>query len=499
MKTNKIKSNPSGIKQTGAIVTGKLVALLASFTMPLFLTRYLTKSDYGIYSQFLLVISFCTTFFSMGVQSNLFYFYPIATYEKRRSIISNTFILLFVFALISISLLIIPSIGRFLVGDEELFKYQSFIVAGILLTMPVNIIEPLYVVRNDYITSIIYPPLEVILRVVIIIILVLVISGLNSLFIGIIISASLSLIFAFVYSYKDFGRINSLRGLFNVKIAKEQLEYAIPFGIAVGLNAIAQKFDKLVCISYLTTSDYATYAIAFFGIPGLQQIYNSMSQVYLIKMVKEYQNNNYTGIADIYKSLVAKTYSFTIPALLIVMLYAKKIIILFFTTNYSDSVPLFQVYLFSFLFVMLGSGLILRAMDKTKYTFNSYLISSIITIPTTYILIRNFSIWGAMCGSLLSIILPKIFMFNKEIKLVNSSVSKFYPWKKFVMILLISITSLTPFILVEYYYSINVGLSIILAIIYLFIVSILELKFEVFVFEKSYVKSKIKKIFLKRR
>jgi len=275
------------------------------------------------------------------------------------------------------------------------------------------------------------------------------------------------------------------------------LHYAIPFGLAVGFSVIAQKFDKIVCISFLTTSAYATYTVAFFGVPGLQQFYTSISQVYLIQMVKEYQNKNIKGISDIYKSLVSKTYSFTIPALMIVTLYAKKIVVFLFTDKYSDSVPLFRVYLVSFLIVMLGSGLILRAMDKTKYTFISYLLSSIVTIPSTYFLIKYFNIWGAMCGSLVSIILPKIFMFFKEIRLVNSNIIKFFPWKKFTIISLISTISIIPFLLVEYFFTYGIVITILLVIVYLFFVSVLELKFEVFVVDSSLVKSKLNDVVLR--
>lgn len=495
MKHNK----PSNAKQSGAIFTGKIMALIASFMMPFFLTRYLPKSDYGIYSQFSVVTAFCTSFFSMGIQSNLYYFYPTASTNKRKSLVSNTFILLILFSLVSISLIIIPGISRYIIGDESLLLYKGFIIIGIVLLMPLNIIEPLYVVRKDFITSVFYPPSEVVIRIVIIIGCALLFSGLNSIFLGVLITAFATLIFAIFYVSRDIGKLNSFRELVSLKIAKEQLHYAIPFGMAVGLNVIAQKFDKLVCISFLTPAAFATYSIAFYGIPGLQQLYSSISQVYLINMVTEHKNRNIKGISDIYKSLVTKTYSFTIPAIFIVALYAKKIVIFLFTANYSDSVPLFRIYLLSFFFIMLGSGLVLRAMDKTKFSFNAYLISSLITIPSTYFMIKYFNMWGALIGSLISIIFPKIFMIIKEMKLLNSNIINFYPWKKFAIIFLISLISIIPFLLIEFFLDYGIILVILFILVYLIIVSILEMKYNVFIFENQIVKSKINKLILKVR
>ena len=492
-----MQNKPGTTKQTGGIFVGKVIALLGSFIMPVFLTRYLSKSEYGIYSQFFVVVTFCTSFFSMGIQSNLYYFYPTASSQIRKSLVSNTFIILVLFSLVSIGLISIPEISKYLIGQEHLIIYKGFIMIGILLFMPMNIIEPLYVVRKDFLTSMFYPPAEVLLRLVTIISCVILITGLNSVFYGALISALFCLIFTLFYINKDIGKFKSFSELVNLKVAKEQLAYAIPFGLAVGLNAIAQKFDKLVCISFLTPAAFATYSIAFYGVPGLQQFYSSISQVYLIKMVTEYKNNNTKGISDIYKSLVTKTYSFTIPALFIVTLYAKKIIVFLFTANYSDSVPLFRAYLVSFLFIMLGSGLILRAMDKTKYSFNAYLLCSIITIPSTFFLIKYFNIWGALCGSLISIIFPKVFMLFKEVQLLNTSILKFYPWKKFAVIFLISGISLVPFLILEVSLTYGFVISMLLAAVYLIIVSILEIRYEVFALDSSHVKSKINEIILK--
>ena len=34
------------------VAVGKLIAMVCNFVLPIFLTRFLSKSDYGLYSQF---------------------------------------------------------------------------------------------------------------------------------------------------------------------------------------------------------------------------------------------------------------------------------------------------------------------------------------------------------------------------------------------------------------------------------------------------------------
>ncbi len=473
-------------KQTIAIMTGKIIALLATFSLPLFLTRFLTKYEYGIFSQFYVVVSFCIMVFCMGIQSNLYFFYPTANKEVRKSLIVHTWIFLLFFSILAIGLINVPVIGKYMIGDGDLNQFKALIIIGILLLMPVNMIEPLYVVKNDNITSMLYPPAEVMLRLSFIICFALIRHNLYSILIGVLFAALICFSFVTHYSLKDI-KIREIKKMINLDLAKKQLKYSIPFGMALSLNTFALQLDKIICISFLTPAAFATYSIAFYGIPGVQQIYNSLSQVYLIKMTLKYQENKLQDITDIYKSLVSKTYSFSIPAILLVSLYARRIITLFFTNAYIDAVPLFRTYLFTFLIFMLGAGLILRATDKTIISLKSYFYSCLITIPLTYILIKNFGMWGGMTSAMLSIILPKTLQLRHEMKLIKSNIIKFFPWRTFSIIALISCISLVPFAAIEFLVDYGPITMAFLGLAYLAIVSWFEIKYNVFVFDSAQV------------
>jgi O-antigen/teichoic acid export membrane protein len=440
---------------------------------------------------------FSTLFFGLGIQSNLYFFYPAATQQKRKILVFQTLVLLIILSILTISFLYFSYFRKILIGSGELNNYTPFIMIAIFLLMPINIIEPLYVLRKDIRTSIFYPPAEVILRVFLVIICLFFRPGIKSVLTGVIISTFICLIFVLIYIFKEAAVKNSGNQLINFKVAKEQLAFSLPFGLAVSLNTLSQRFDKIICISYLTSSAFATYSIAFYGIPGIQQVYESLSQVYLIKMTEKHNEGKLLDILSIYKSFVAKTYSFTLPAIMIASLYSQKIIILIFTDKYMDAVPLFRVYLFSFLFFMLGAGLILRATGRTKKTLKSYLYASIITIPATFFLVKYFNTWGAMGGALFSMILPRIGMLLMEIKIMECDIIEFFPWRKFAIILLISSLSIIPFIFLEYLFTYSIIMTVILGLLFLLIVSALEMNFGVFVLESSVIKEKVTNIAMK--
>lgn len=469
-------------KQTAAIMAGKIIALVATFAMPLFLTRFLSKSEFGLYSQFYILINFLTIIFSLGIQSNLYYFYPKASEQKQKSLIVHTVILLLIFTLVAIGLVNVPLLNKYLVGQGELINYTMFISLGVLFLLPVIIIEPLYVARVDNLTSVFYPPAVVLSRLMFVIGFAVIWQSLNSVMFGIISAGFVCFLFVMFYALRGIEPAN-VRKYIDFELAVKQFKYSWPFGLALVLNTLALQFDKIICISFLAPAAFATYAIAFYGIPGVEQVYQSLSQVYLIKMAEKHHENKPAEISEIYKSLVTKTYSFSVPAIVLVSLYAERIIVLFFTAKYVDAVPLFRIYILSFLVFMLGAGLILRATDRTILSLKAYFFSSILTIPLTYFLIKNYGIWGGITSAMVSIILPKTIQLRYEMKLVESNVFTYFPWRKFMLIAVISTTAIFPFVLIEYFFDYGNFLVVFFGLVYLLIVSLVEMKYGVFVFD----------------
>jgi O-antigen/teichoic acid export membrane protein len=489
-ETNSVKMSGMA-KQTAAIMAGKIIALIATFAMPLFLTRYLTKFEYGVYSQFYVIINFCIIIFSLGIQSNLYFFYPKATEKERKSLIVHTILYLLIYTLVAIGLINVPFLGKYLIGNGDLVDYKVFISVGILFLMPLVVAEPLYVAKNDNVTSVIFPPVEVLLRLFFVIGFALYWHSLNSVMLGIIFAGFSCFVFVMIYSLKGIN-LSGIRDVIDFNLAKRQLKYSWPFGLALILNTLALQFDKIICISFLEPAAFATYSIAFYGIPGVEQIYQSLSQVYLIKMSAKHHENKPNEISEIYKSLVTKTYSFSIPAIVLMSLYAKRIIVLFFTSKYVDAVPLFRLYILTFLVFMLGAGLILRATDRTTYSLKAYFYSSLVTLPLTFFLIKYYGLWGGLISAMVSIMLPKVVQLHYEMGLLKSNVFSYFPWKKFMTIALISFVTIIPFVLLEYFVAYSDVYMAFLGAIYLLIVSLLEIKFEVFVFDNISIGSIVK-------
>lgn len=481
----KIKKVSEG-KQTFWLAFGKILALLANIAIPLFLTRVLNKDEYGFYSQFNTVLYFLVGFFSFTMASNLYFFFPTIKESKKRVIIFQTILFLVISSSLSAIFIYIPYISDFIMGSESLRQYKIIIYFLTIILIFTDVIQPLYVVKKDIKISIWFPAIQIILKAFLIIVFFLIIPGIQSIINAIIVSSFLIALIVLRYVIKTVKKLPG-KHLLNKTIAIDQLKYNLPIGVAVSLKTFAQRFDKLISISLLSTSAYASYAVAFFGIPGIKQIYSSISQVTVVSMAKSFEDGDVSEALSSYKKMVVKNLSFSIPVILGVCLNARQIIIFLFTDKYADATILFQMHLFSIVFVMLGEGLIMRASGNTKFYSRIYMLLLPVILPSTYFLVKYFGSMGAMSGSLISIILPRLFLIRKEIQITDSTLRTFFPWKRMSGIILVSVLSLIPFAFLKSISGNNIFFILFILIMYLIFVFFIEIKLNIFIIDKERV------------
>ncbi|MEA4918559.1 lipopolysaccharide biosynthesis protein [Proteiniphilum sp.] len=466
-------------KQIIAVFLGRIVAMICTFLIPLILTRIMPKSEYGVYQIFYTIMLFSVSFFGLGIHSNLYYFYPIAKdSEKRKIYISSVFIILFLIAILTLFLFFIPYIKRIFLGELEDRNMQFLLVSCIVLLIPTNIIDSFIVVKNKTFLNLFYPPFENILKVISIVGFYIFNKNVISVAYGFLFYSLLKLLFSFILVAKDLT-LKSIR----FEYIREQLEYGIPFGIAVSIKTLTQRLDKLILINSVSASAYASYSVAFFGIPGITILFDSFSRVLIIRLSELLHSSEVDEAHKLYKKLIAKTASITIPLLFLVYFLSSDIIAVIFTNEYLDAIVFFQVYLITIFLLMFCPGLILRAAGKTRSTMRIYLYSSLITIPTTVMLIKLFSSYGAIVSSVISLLIPTVIILNSERKLLSKTIKEFLPIRDIVVHMIISIAGIGLLTLVSHIFSNMIVKIFISSIVYLGIIFFIQIKLHMFVIE----------------
>lgn len=463
--------------------SGRILAMIAGFLMPILLTRFLSQENYGLYSQFNVLLAFTSSIFSFGMQSNLYYFFPGSDDKRQKALIGNTLFSLIVLALFAMVLLLIPQTAELFIGDGKLENFKGLIALGIFFSVPVLLVFPLFVTRGDKTLSVLYPPIETLLRVFIIIGTAMIFETIEYILLAMVIYHALQFVFTTVYSSWPYRKV--VGKWFDYELLKSQLKYIAPFGVAVILATLFRQFDKMMCISFITPGEYAIYSLAFYGVPGINQVYDSVAEVNILNMSAAYKEKNIKETISLAQSYVVRLMSFSVPLILAVFVFSDIIIGFLFPPEYLAAVPFFRIYIFSFLVGAVGAGLVLRATGKTRYSLRAYLMSAVIYLPFTYFAIKYYGTWGAITSAMLGTILPKIFQIIFEIKILQISLWNYLPWKKIGRIILLSIFLIIPVAIINYITSLNIFIAGCISIIYVLAVWGIELKMGLFIISKD--------------
>lgn len=461
------------------LLIGRMFTMVASFIMPLVLVRFMTQSDYGVFSQFYTLYTAIYVILALGLHTNIFYFYPTATKEDADKYVSNTTVLLLLFGFIGGAIMYIPPVQSALFGDSELGKHIDFIIAAIMLATPMNIVSPLNTVREDKWGAMLIPGFVAAMRILTVVGCTLVDNDLHELFKWLFFYQLFILVVVAIYSLRN------VRFRLDWALAKKQMAYSIPFGCAVALQLFSNYYDKFVCIKFLEPAEYAIYSVAFLSIPGITQVYDSLCQVNIVNMSRSYKSGHIDEVAPQYQNFVVKTLSFSTPIILAVAIYAEEIMAFLYTDQYVTSAPYFRIYSLTFLTSMLGAGTILRSKGKTKSSFCAFVITCLVGLPATYWLVSTYGTKGAIIGAFINMILPRLIQMIMESRLLNMSLATFLPWKQFAKILLPAILLGVVLYTIKEIWHFNIWICIFESIVYVLLLYILYIQRNIFIINKT--------------
>lgn len=470
------------------LALGRILSMLVTFFMPLVLTRVLSQSDYGVFSQFFTLYLAFFVIFSMGFHSNLFFFYPTANVKGKDEYVSNTLFLLLAMSLVAAGIMSFPFIRNLLFGEGRLHDYSLFIIICIALAIPTNIVTPLLTVREDRIGAVLYPAMAALFRVGTVVVAAYMKNDLAFVFKALIVYQALIFFWILFYTVKNH------RIRLNPDMIGRQVCYSIPFGLSIALQLFTSYFDKIVSIRFLDTIQYAIYATAFLSIPGINQIYESLCHVNVVNMTKSYQDHNIQQVRDLYREFVVRTLSFSAPIILAVSLFAEEIIGFLFPNEYIASAPFFRIYSLTFLAAMLGAGTVLRAIGKTQYSLIAYAISALFGLPITYFLIKYYGIHGAIWGAVINLILPRFIQMYFEAKQTGSAIKDFLDWKNVGCIMGVALVLLVPLSMIKVFLHPSFWICIILSGVYVILAYVYFVYNNIFLFSKESVKTFLGKL-----
>ena len=421
---------------TGIYIIGALIGTILGFVGRIIVVRYISQSEYGLYSLALVLMNIFVIMSTMGLREGstryIAYFRGEKEEGKIRDVVSS-----------SIKIALIASI----VFSSLLFLASNIISTNIFsspeLSIPLKILSIAipFAVLMDILTSIfrgfdragpkVY--FQDITRTTFFILLLGGVILFKLSFIGVIYSYLASIVISFIcfvaYTIKKFPLpIFSVKERFHSShIRKKLLLFSLPLLAVSTLHLIINWSDTLMLGYFKTPEVVGLYNGALPIAQLIPIILISASFIYIPIASGLYSKKLITEIGRIYQVLTKWIFSLTLPICLISIVFPETVLNFLFGVDYIQAAPVLRILSFGVMFnVFLGlNSHSLVVMEKTKVIMFASLIGAISNVILNVTLIPYFGIIGAALASLVAICMTNIF---NSIKLYQ--ISKIHPFTR---------------------------------------------------------------------
>lgn len=471
-------------RQSIAVFIGQVLGFAINFLTPILLVRIISKTDYGVLQQFLLMGNTMLPILGLGLASSLYYFFPINKGEQRDSFVFNTYLqmaatgFIFVVGFYFFGKYLLDGLGMETLGQAGniLSFYIMFLLSGTL-------IDFLFILEQKVQLTMSFNPIDKVFRLILLVGTALWHETVQACMWGLMIYAALRFVFISIYVIRHYYSSASLKMI--VPNIKTQLTYSLPFAAGIIFTTVSQRIDKLLVNRYITAEEFAIYSLAFFSIPLVDQAFTSINNVVTPKIASLLKEGKKEETLRLYRQVVGKTSSIAFPAIVYFTVMAPELLTFLFTEEYVTASPYYRIYLLMFIFTMTSYGIVLRAAGKTKWIMLSNFVGMTITAALGFIIIPKFALWGAIITAVCGMAFPILWQLHFERKVLNTRLAGHMPWAEIFKGILASAICIIPVLLIR---MIELPPFISLAItasVFFPLIGLLEWKLGIFAFEKQ--------------
>jgi O-antigen/teichoic acid export membrane protein len=413
------------------LMSGRTLAFAATFFIPVVLARVFDPAQFGTYKQLILIYSTVYLIAQAGMASSLYYFLPQAP-GNAGSYVANSLGFLSGAGLVGLGTLLLlrPYIGQWL-SNVQLYPYVSWIGLYVALMLVSSGLEIVLISRSRYTIASVSYAVSDLGRAAASILPVLMFRDLTRLLQGLVIVAALRAAITLYYFRREF------RGSFrpNRFLLKTQLGYALPFGAAVLVEILQGSLPQYV-VAYLSSpATFAIFAVGCLSIPLVDFAASPTSDVMMVKMQESLAAGHTRAVLEIWHDTTWKLALLFFPLTALVMVGAREIILLLFTSKYTASIPILMAWALTILFTTLQVDGVLRVFAQTRFILILNLMRLAIIAGLVRWSLTKFSLIGPVLVIVLATIAFKAAALVRMKPLLGVRVGELLPWRNLTALL----------------------------------------------------------------
>jgi O-antigen/teichoic acid export membrane protein len=402
-----IQAPPLSLKaQSAWLLVAKIVGFSLSFMLPLTIVRYLAQDAVGHYREAFQVIMNAVIILPLGVSMSAYYFLARETENRRGAAIFN--ILLFNFVVGGLACLFLflypQSLGNIFQSDE-VTRLAPKIGVVIWIWVFSTFLETIAIANQEAKVATAFIIAAQFSKTVLMGSAVLVYGTVEALVYAAMIQGIIQTIILLNYLVRRFS---GFWRQFDFSFLRQQLAYAIPFGLA-GILWIAQSDIHNYFVGYkFSSADFAIYAYGCFEIPLIAMLGESVTSVLIPRMNALQLVGDREEMIRLTTRAMQKLAFFYFPIYVFFVITAGTFIVTLFTDKYEASVPVFIINLTLLPFSIFITDPIVRSYKELGRLFLlTRMLVLISLVAVLYYGLRDFAMTGMIASAVGAIVIEK--------------------------------------------------------------------------------------------
>lgn len=416
-------------EKTFVLIASNSVVYFMAMLIPIFLVRFLSKVDYGTYSQTYMIGGIFYAGFLLGVVPSIYHFYPLLQGERQSMLLRQSMVMLtFQGLLASLCLVLVSDLLGKAFHNPELPGMLRIYALYLFFITASDYFQPLLIVQGNYRLSLIIPTLENGLKLVFLLTPLLLGFGITVLMVS---AALFALIRLVIYSYINYScNLKSWKwNDWSLTLLWDQIYFSVPLGLMTIVGLICQHIDKVIVSSYLTPADYAIYAIGAIEIPLASVLQGSVMTVLRTELPKLVSENRLKEVQKVWGTSVQKQALIVLPISIFLIINAQEVIVFLFTESYRQSVSVFSIYLLLIPAQIANFSVVPIVFKKTYFAFMMSIVSVGLNIALGISLISILGFKGPVVGRVIALYVCNLIYLIYSERLLRLRHFTLFPWK----------------------------------------------------------------------
>ncbi|HEX9961522.1 MAG TPA: oligosaccharide flippase family protein, partial [Pyrinomonadaceae bacterium] len=336
------QKKPSLKSQSAWLLFAKVVGFGFAFLLPLLVVRFLSQENVGVYRQVFLVIANAVSILPLGFSMSAFYFLNREP-EKRASAVFN--ILLFNFAaggLGCLTLFLFPQLLGNLFNNAEMTSFAPKIGVVVWLWIFSAFLETIAVANQESRLATAFIILAQLTKTSLMALAVIIFATVEAFLYAAMAQAGLQALVLLVYLNNRFPRFWKS---FDFKFFREQMFYALPFGLAGLMWTLQTDIHNYFVGHKFSAAEFAVYAYGCFQLPLITMLSESVTSVLIPRMSELQARGDTREMIRLTARAMQKLAFFFFPVYVFLLVTAQTFMTTLFTENFAASVPIFLINL----------------------------------------------------------------------------------------------------------------------------------------------------------